>query len=109
MPKAIRKPSYLLHKPSGQARVIIDGKTQYLGVYGSLESRERYDDLIAAWLTRQDSFCKSASLEEITSHGFVFLAGIKRRALNRCGSRFGGGGGGARRRSVVGTCSAGRP
>jgi len=44
-----RKPSYLLHKSTGQARVRIDGKDHYLGEYGSPESRERYDDLVAEW------------------------------------------------------------
>ena len=50
MPK--RKPAYTLHKPTGQARVRIDGKDRYLGRYRSLESRNRYDDLIAEWLDR---------------------------------------------------------
>ena len=45
-----RKPSYLLHKPTGQARVRINGKDHNLGEYGSRESRDRYDDLIAEWL-----------------------------------------------------------
>ena len=40
-------PSYRLHKPSGQARVIIDGEHIYLGPYGSPESHERYARLIA--------------------------------------------------------------
>ena len=40
-------PSYRLHKPSGQARVIIDGEHIYLGQYGSPESHERYARLIA--------------------------------------------------------------
>lgn len=46
-----RKPSYWLHKPTGQARVRIDGKDIYLGEYGSQESRDRYDALILDWLT----------------------------------------------------------
>ncbi|MEX2286972.1 MAG: site-specific integrase [Planctomycetaceae bacterium] len=50
MPK--QKPSYLLHKPTGQARVRIDGKDYYLGSFGSPESREHYDDLLAEWLAR---------------------------------------------------------
>ncbi len=50
MPK--KTPSYMLHKPTGQARVRIDGEHHYLGVHGSPASRERYDDLIAAWRTR---------------------------------------------------------
>ena len=40
-------PSYRLHKPSGQARVIINGRHVYLGPYGSEESREKYVRLIA--------------------------------------------------------------
>ena len=40
-------PSYLLHKPTGQARVRIDGKDHYLGPYGSEESRILYGQLIA--------------------------------------------------------------
>ena len=47
-----RKPSYLLHQRSGQARVRIDGKDHYLGPYESPESRERYDALIAQWMAR---------------------------------------------------------
>jgi len=49
-----RKPSYLLHKPTGQARVRIDGKDIYLGAYGSPESRERYDDLMSEWMARNE-------------------------------------------------------
>lgn len=53
MPTTKRKPSYLLHKPTGQARVRIDGKDHYLGEYGTPESRDRYDDLVAEWFARQ--------------------------------------------------------
>lgn len=45
-----RKPAYLLHKPSGQARVRINGKDHYLGPYGSQESKDLYHELIAPWL-----------------------------------------------------------
>lgn len=48
-----KKPSYLLHKSTGQARVRIGGKDHYLGRYGSPESRDRYDDLIAEWFSKQ--------------------------------------------------------
>lgn len=37
MSKKRRKPAYLLHAPSGQARVRIDGNDHYLGVYDSPE------------------------------------------------------------------------
>jgi integrase len=39
-------PKYSLHKPSGQARVIIGGKHHYLGKFGSSESRTKYAALI---------------------------------------------------------------
>lgn len=50
MPK--KKPAYLLHKPTGQARVRIDGRDIYLGAYGSPASRERYDDLVSDWFAQ---------------------------------------------------------
>ena len=42
-----RVPSYRLHKPSGQARVIINRKHHYLGRYGTPESLEKYHRLVA--------------------------------------------------------------
>src|SRR5260370_15230403 len=47
MPRPKSVPSYGLHKPSGQARVILDGRQVYLGVYGSPESRERYARILS--------------------------------------------------------------
>ena len=40
-------PSYLLHKPTGQARVRIAGQDHYLGEYGSEASRIAYGQLVA--------------------------------------------------------------
>lgn len=40
-------PQYGLHKPTGQARVRINGRDFYLGRYGTDESRIRYGELIA--------------------------------------------------------------
>lgn len=48
-----KPPSYLLHKPRRLARVIIHGKTYYLGPYGSPESYARYEELIARWRQEQ--------------------------------------------------------
>src|SRR4030042_4957875 len=42
-----RAPAYRLHKPSGQARVIVGGEHISLGRYGSAESREEYARIIA--------------------------------------------------------------
>jgi integrase len=50
-PKSDR-PAYLLHKQSGRARVVIDGKQKLLpGLYDSPESRAAYDVLVGTWLT----------------------------------------------------------
>lgn len=51
MPKSRKKkPAYLLHKPSGRARVRVDGKDIYLGEYGSPASYEEYEDLVRDWM-----------------------------------------------------------
>ncbi len=43
-------PSYLCHKRSGQAFVVIDGKQISLGRHDSPESRQKYDQIVAQWL-----------------------------------------------------------
>lgn len=45
--KCRRIPSCRLHKPSGQARVIISGEHVYLGKYGSPKSWEKYYRVVA--------------------------------------------------------------
>ena len=46
-----RIPSYRLHKSSGLAVVLLNGKDFYLGKHGSSESRNKYEQLVAEWLT----------------------------------------------------------
>ncbi len=48
--RARKRPRYSLHKPSGQARVIIKGKHHYLGAFDSRESHELYEKLISDWV-----------------------------------------------------------
>ena len=43
-------PAYTHHKPTGQARVRINGKDHYLGKFNTVESLRRYDELIAVYL-----------------------------------------------------------
>ena len=43
-----RPPTYSLHKPTGQAKVTMNGKVTYLGNYRSSESIQAYDCLIAS-------------------------------------------------------------
>ena len=47
--KPRRTPKYCHHKATGQAYVTIDGRSRYLGAYGSPESQEKYHRLIATW------------------------------------------------------------
>lgn len=54
MLRTIRRPSNLLHRPTGQSRVRIRGKDHYLGEYGSPESRAKCDELCAERVDRQD-------------------------------------------------------
>lgn len=52
MPKVSRDyvPKYRLHRPSGQARVTIDGRDFYLGPWKTRASLVEYDRLIAEWI-----------------------------------------------------------
>jgi integrase len=47
MPRKSSVPSYRLHKASGQARTIVNGRHVYLGKYGSPESRQQYARILA--------------------------------------------------------------
>jgi hypothetical protein len=60
-----RKPAYLLHRPTGQARVRISGKDIYLGKFGTPESRERYEELVTAWLMGQDPSQVTLTIDEL--------------------------------------------
>jgi len=46
MPRKARVPGYLFHRASGQARVVINGVTHYLGPFDSTESKAKYRELI---------------------------------------------------------------
>ena len=47
---ARRIPQYTFHKPTGQARVRLKGRSHYLGPWNSPQSRERYEALISRYL-----------------------------------------------------------
>jgi integrase len=49
MPHTNRPPTYRLHKARNCAVVTLDGRSHYLGKYGSPESHEKYARLIAEW------------------------------------------------------------
>jgi integrase len=48
-------PKYCLHRSSGQARVIIDGRHVYLGKFGSPESKSAYSRIVSERFSAQTS------------------------------------------------------
>jgi integrase len=60
------KPSYLLHRPTGQARVRLGGKDHYLGEFGSDESKQRYEKIISDWLGGQDPSRSMLTIDDLT-------------------------------------------
>lgn len=65
MPRQKKKPSYSLHKPTGQAYARLNGKVVYLGKYGTPESKDQYDDVVAAWLEGQTSEHFTLTVDEL--------------------------------------------
>jgi integrase len=51
MTRKVRLPSYRLHKSSGQAVVVLNGRSIYLGRWNSAASRSEYARVLAEWLT----------------------------------------------------------
>jgi hypothetical protein len=51
VPRTKGIPAYCLHKPTGQARVRIDGKDVYLGPHGSEESKQKYERIVRKLIT----------------------------------------------------------
>jgi len=51
--KSHNVPVYGLHKATGQARVVLDGRCIYLGKYGTEESRQEYDRVIMEWIANR--------------------------------------------------------
>lgn len=69
---SVRIPAYTLHKPTGQARVRVNGNDHYLGLYGSVESRRLYGELIAKLASGVDvSPVKLKGKVTIESGGFT--------------------------------------
>jgi integrase len=72
MPRTRRKPAYFRHRPSGQARVRIDGKDHYLGPIDSDNSWTRYDALIEDWARRQTVSHSTLTIDELALRFLAF-------------------------------------
>ncbi|TWU23838.1 tyrosine-type recombinase/integrase [Bythopirellula polymerisocia] len=71
---SLRVPAYGRHKPTGQARVQIDGRTIYLGKYGSQESREAYHRITKEWVRNGGTLPHST---DITTVGEAMVAYLR--------------------------------
>lgn len=49
---SVKEPSYRLHQATGQARMLVNGRTIYLGKFGSPESHEARRRILAEWYSR---------------------------------------------------------
>ncbi len=70
-----KAPAYQLHKASGQAKVRIDGKDHYLGVYDSPSSREAYDAIVTKWLRREQYSSVLLTVDELALLYLDFATG----------------------------------
>ena len=64
MSRNSRVPSYLLHKATGQAIAVLEGRSFYLGRLGSAASKAEYRRLIAEWLANQQATSSNAGSGE---------------------------------------------
>lgn len=65
MPSPPSRPTYRLHKPSGNAYVRIDGKQVYLGRFDSPDSRARFAELLEEWSTRNERAPVTLTIDDL--------------------------------------------
>lgn len=61
-----KPPKYALHKGTGQARVRINGKDIYLGLYGSPESWTRYNEEVYKWQRQLEETVSELTIRQLT-------------------------------------------
>src|SRR5438876_469709 len=66
MAAKFRTPGYCIHRAKNLAYVRLNGEMIYLGEPGSPESHQKYDRLIAEWLSGGRSYVKPADRETIS-------------------------------------------
>ena len=60
-------PQYRLHKPTGRGVVRLNGRDIYLGTHGTPESKERYRQVIAEWLSNNRQLAVRREQAEATN------------------------------------------
>src|SRR4051812_1074095 len=61
-------PSYRPHRASGQAVVVLDGRSFYLGKYDTPDSRAEYDRVVAEWLANRRQQQPAISSPPVAPH-----------------------------------------
>ncbi len=61
-----RVPKYSHQKPSGQARVRVDGKDVYLGKYNTQEAHKRYADVLGEWSRSNSHPVQDVKIRQLT-------------------------------------------
>lgn len=79
--KPPRVPSYCHHKASGQAYLKVKGRTLYLGLYGSQDSRDAYADAVAAVLAGNEPQASVPSRNVSAPQGSLPVADVCDRYL----------------------------
>lgn len=80
-------PRYRCHKASGQAVVSLSRVDHYLGVYGSKESREQYQQVVARWLAagRRIPDAKPEAVVSLAEVLLAYLEHCQRKYASRRG------------------------
>jgi integrase len=81
-----RIPELTHHKPTGRARVRLNGQDHYCGAWGSTEARRKYDWLIRRWLAAGRQIPGSADQITIVQLIQAYLAHAKQRYRHADGS-----------------------
>jgi integrase len=74
VPRSKGIPSYCLHRPTGQARVRIDGRDVYLGTHGSDKSKRKYEEVVRKLISDRAADELKARVEvasDLTIHELV--------------------------------------
>lgn len=66
-------PAYSRHSGTNLARVRIDGRVIYLGVYGSPESKARYSELVADWMAEQGTSYRNCPRLSVAKVAVAFV------------------------------------
>jgi len=66
MPAKFRTPCYCIHRAKNLAYVRLNGEMIYLGAPDSQESRQKYDRLIAEWLSSGRTYIKPADQPSVS-------------------------------------------